>query len=473
MDGNRALPGLVCLYDVHPGRHLTTRFIYDASRVGAEGSTRVSTHRRSRPTWLRWLRVVVVSLLVAMTGSFAVASGALASPPTGGGKGYVTVYNQCTGIPEVSIQYHNNDATSPVFFTVKDTVSGKVLSTSSSSVPPGQVYTGQIAMHKNGTPYDLTATSSLGYSERFQGTFDCGAKPPPASGGGIETSFTLQPPTWVDKCGTQNDTYILHAKNGVGFYDMPGRVAFPLVNPPRGLVTIHAIAFPGFRIIGQDTWSYTFTDVPCAPPAPISVTPATPTLNGNTLTVPSTSGVDYLLNGKVVAPGTYPVTGTVTVTVVAKTGYTLTGTSSWSFTAPPVVIPPVVPPAPQPPVVVGNPPPVAHNPPVVVPPAPQPPVVHQPPVLPPPIVVHAPVVAPPVVVPAPAANSPVGGGQLAPTTGLNPGFGANTGWEETSPSQGNSSQSWLLVGLAALSVGLAVGVSLWLVRRRMSGDARP
>ena len=60
--------------------------------------------------------------------------------------------------------------------------------------------------------------------------------------------------------------------------------------------------------------------------------------------VPSTAGVEYLVGGKVVAAGTYPGVGTVTVTACAIADYVLaTGaTASWSgwFKATPFVVTP-------------------------------------------------------------------------------------------------------------------------------------
>ncbi|MBC7943592.1 hypothetical protein H7X68_03795 [Candidatus Saccharibacteria bacterium] len=67
-----------------------------------------------------------------------------------------------------------------------------------------------------------------------------------------------------------------------------------------------------------------------------SVTPAAPTFvdkagtKDDTYTVPSTVGVKYTVNGVVVAAGTYPAKGTVTVTAKAKPGFVVKGASSWS-----------------------------------------------------------------------------------------------------------------------------------------------
>jgi len=52
----------------------------------------------------------------------------------------------------------------------------------------------------------------------------------------------------------------------------------------------------------------------------------------DTYTIPVAAHVEYLLGGDVIAAGTYPGTGSVTVTAQAVDGYILTGTASWSHT---------------------------------------------------------------------------------------------------------------------------------------------
>jgi hypothetical protein len=52
----------------------------------------------------------------------------------------------------------------------------------------------------------------------------------------------------------------------------------------------------------------------------------------DTYTIPDTEGVDYLVNGAVTAPGTYPGTGTVIIKTKAQTGYVVNGPSTWKTT---------------------------------------------------------------------------------------------------------------------------------------------
>lgn len=71
---------------------------------------------------------------------------------------------------------------------------------------------------------------------------------------------------------------------------------------------------------------------------PVSVTPQAVTFTDedgtadDVYTVPRTPGVQYVVDDAVVAPGTYPGAGTVTVTARALAGFTLTGTATWSHT---------------------------------------------------------------------------------------------------------------------------------------------
>src|SRR5699024_7869450 len=63
--------------------------------------------------------------------------------------------------------------------------------------------------------------------------------------------------------------------------------------------------------------------------APLEVTPAAPEFtdsggtDSDTYTIPTTEGVEYLVGGDVVAPGTYPGSGEVVVTARALGGFTL------------------------------------------------------------------------------------------------------------------------------------------------------
>ncbi len=82
----------------------------------------------------------------------------------------------------------------------------------------------------------------------------------------------------------------------------------------------------------------TVTVIDEAPPTEVSPAAVTFTDNLGTIddkyTIPSKTGVQYLVDGKVLPAGTYPGMGKVTVTAVARTGYVLApkATSSWTQT---------------------------------------------------------------------------------------------------------------------------------------------
>ncbi len=95
---------------------------------------------------------------------------------------------------------------------------------------------------------------------------------------------------------------------------------------------------------GSDTVA-TFTVVPAAAPiCSIDTTSTEPTFaddvcasgaaTGSSITLPSSTGVDYLVDGTVTAAGTHAALdgSSVTVTARAQAGYTLTGVTEWAHT---------------------------------------------------------------------------------------------------------------------------------------------
>ena len=74
----------------------------------------------------------------------------------------------------------------------------------------------------------------------------------------------------------------------------------------------------------------------CEQPPPTTVTPVAPGVDTSkkcevksTYTIRAVEGVEYLVDGSVVPPGTYSGTGTVTVTARALPGFELAGQSEW------------------------------------------------------------------------------------------------------------------------------------------------
>lgn len=149
--------------------------------------------------------------------------------------------------------------------------------------------------------------------------------------GGVE-SVTAPAPTFSDQDGTANDTYTIPAATGVQ-YRVSG-VARPAgTYPGSGSVTVTAHALAGYVLSGTTSWTFTFSTAS----APVPVTPTAPTASdsADTYTIPSTTGVEYLVGGVVQSAGTKSVGDvdtTVTVTARALAGYVLNGTTSWTLT---------------------------------------------------------------------------------------------------------------------------------------------
>ena len=142
------------------------------------------------------------------------------------------------------------------------------------------------------------------------------------------TATTPTAPTFTDLCGTDNDTYTIPTKTGIAYYvNGSATAANAGVYPGSGTVTIVAKALWGQVLTGTTQWSYTFLATPACT---ISVTPQTPSTtpvcgaNNDLFIIPTQTGVTY--SGAVWA------NNSATVTATAQSGYTLTGTTSWTFT---------------------------------------------------------------------------------------------------------------------------------------------
>ncbi|MCD4853789.1 hypothetical protein LN996_23520, partial [Arthrobacter sp. AK01] len=129
--------------------------------------------------------------------------------------------------------------------------------------------------------------------------------------------------------------YVVPATTGVE-YLVGGKVVAAGTYPGTGTVTVTARAKTDYVLASGATasWSATFNATPfVVTPAAVTFTDKDGTKD-DVYVVPSTTGVEYLVGGKVVAAGTYPGTGTVTVTARAKADYVLASgaTASWSAT---------------------------------------------------------------------------------------------------------------------------------------------
>lgn len=169
-------------------------------------------------------------------------------------------------------------------------------------------------------------------------------------------------PTKNDICGTQNDTYTIPATTGVKYYVNGVEKAAGTYNAPH-VALIAAVAQPGY-IVGihsQALWLFTFSNKKCPAPChgivaltffgnhhwnddedciPVQVTTTAPSkadlcgIADDTYTIPATTGIVYKVNGVITSAGTYPATGSVTITAhAADSGYVIAGgqTTSWTF----------------------------------------------------------------------------------------------------------------------------------------------
>ncbi|ATG50907.1 hypothetical protein CFK38_04710 [Brachybacterium vulturis] len=122
-------------------------------------------------------------------------------------------------------------------------------------------------------------------------------------------------------------TYTIPAAEGAQ-YLVDGEVADAGTYSATGTVEITASALDGYILDGESEWTHTF--------AAESVTAGAPAFDDrsgsaeDTVTIPATDGVEYLVNGEVVGAGDHAASGTVTVTARALSGYELTGTTTWT-----------------------------------------------------------------------------------------------------------------------------------------------
>ncbi|MES2876483.1 MAG: hypothetical protein V4678_03355 [Patescibacteria group bacterium] len=147
-------------------------------------------------------------------------------------------------------------------------------------------------------------------------------------------------PSPNDICETEDDTYTIPGIVGVD-YLVDGEIVAAGTYTTNGQlsVTITAEARDGYVLSGTQTWTFSYTDVDCEV-ADIPVTPAPVTksdiceLENDKYTITATTGVDYLVDGQIVAAGEYTTGGesSITVTAQAQDGYVLTGVAQWTLT---------------------------------------------------------------------------------------------------------------------------------------------
>ncbi|MGO4584467.1 S8 family peptidase [Arthrobacter sp. 2RAF6] len=153
--------------------------------------------------------------------------------------------------------------------------------------------------------------------------------------GSILVPLTPLPVQFRDDYGADQDFYDVQIMRGVD-YLLDGEIIGSGSHAGRGTVTVSARAWPGYALTGTTEWTHTFAVLPTpAKPDPVVFTDKDGTAQ-DTYTIPTTTGLEYLIGGVVAAAGTYPGSGTVTVVPRALPDYALArgyeGTSmTWTF----------------------------------------------------------------------------------------------------------------------------------------------
>jgi hypothetical protein len=195
----------------------------------------------------------------------------------------------------------------------------------------------------DGTTVIVTAVAAEGYTLTGPSTFSHTFGHQPT----CTTTATAGSPTFTDDhCVSYAPTgsgYTIPATTGV-IYKINGQTvdAGTYTAADGTTVIVAAVAAPGYTLSGTATFTHTFT---AAPTCTTSVSAVAPDFtndacgenyaaNGASFTIPTTTGVSYKIDGKMVKAGTYsaPDGLTVTVTAVAGWGYTLTGDSAFTHT---------------------------------------------------------------------------------------------------------------------------------------------
>lgn len=157
--------------------------------------------------------------------------------------------------------------------------------------------------------------------------------PTPVSGTPLKMEVVPEPVTFVDEDGTVKDTFTVPATEGVE-YLVGDQVKDTGTYAGSGTVKVTARALADYVLAGGAIadWTHDFKATPNqVTPAAVTFTDEDGTAKDK-FTVPATVGVEYLVGDQVKAAGTYPGSGTVTVTARAVTDYVLTEGSiaEWS-----------------------------------------------------------------------------------------------------------------------------------------------
>ncbi|AMM31341.1 hypothetical protein SA2016_0651 [Sinomonas atrocyanea] len=156
------------------------------------------------------------------------------------------------------------DSTAPLTYRVADEA-GNVVATGTFS---GSV--DRILSLSTGHDYTATVTGA--------GTGPLATSSPASLRDACPVSITADAPGFDDPCGTQADAVVAPTIIGVD-YRVGGTVLAPGANAAVGMVTVEAVARPGYVLKGTSQWTHTFSATPCAgsaeaPTAPQEDAPA-------------------------------------------------------------------------------------------------------------------------------------------------------------------------------------------------------
>lgn len=177
----------------------------------------------------------------------------------------------------------------------------------------------------------VTATALTGYT--LVGTTSWTLTIAPRTGCDVVVVTPVEPTIEPSAaCGAEG-TWTIPATTGVRYLlDGEAVAAGPHPGPVDGLLTVEAL--PGYRL-SDPYWSFELVVAPAAP-CPTVVTPVAPTSDPSsrcgvegTYTIPTTTGVTYLLDGEPVAAGTYDGPIDTTISARAQDGFTLSE-PTWS-----------------------------------------------------------------------------------------------------------------------------------------------
>lgn len=132
-------------------------------------------------------------------------------------------------------------------------------------------------------------------------------------------------PDFIDMSGTANDVYVIPADDRVT-YLVDGAPLPAGSYPGAGTVTVTLQANPGYVFSSGTNSSYAYayspdiTDFTLAYPDSVTRSDQ-PGKSNDTYTVPSSEGVEYVMNGQVIQAGTYPAEGNVIIDARPMQGY--------------------------------------------------------------------------------------------------------------------------------------------------------